>query len=66
MFSLTFIWRKSDVYSDTVNPLYNIGVGPQWFMMLKWICRYDFLLFQPQKEKMQNKCATISTWFPNP
>ena len=48
----------------TVNSLYNIGVGPQWFMALKWICRRnDFLLFWLQDEKTQNKCAVISTWF---
>ena len=48
----------------TVNPLYNIGVGPQWFMMLKQICRCnDFLFFRPQDEKTQNKFASISTWF---
>ena len=48
----------------TVNPLYNVGVGPQWFMTLKWICHCnDFLLFQPRDEKTQKKCASISTWF---
>ena len=48
----------------TVNSLHNVGVGPQWFMMLKWICRCnDFLLFRPWDEKTQNKCAAISTWF---
>ena len=48
----------------TVNSLYNVGVGPQWFMTLKWICRCnDFLLFRPRDEKTQNKCAMISTWF---
>ena len=49
---------------STVNPLYNVGVGPQWFMTLKWICRCnDFLLFRPQDEKTQKKCSAISTWF---
>ena len=49
---------------STVNPLYNIGVGAQWFMTLKLICRCnDFLLFRPRDEKMQKKCAVISTWF---
>ena len=40
---------------------YNLGVGSQWFMTLKWICRCnDFLLFD---QKMQNNCAAISVWF---
>ena len=48
----------------TVNPLYNVDVGPQWFMTLKWICRCnDFLLFRPRDDKMQNKYAATSTWF---
>ena len=35
----------------TVNPLYNVGVGPRWFMTLKWICRCnDFMFFCPQDE----------------
>ena len=40
------------IYSTcTVNPLYNVCVGPQWFMTLKWICRCnDFMLFRPQDE----------------
>ena len=46
---------------DRVNPLYNVGVGPQCFLTLKWICRCnDFELFRPQNE---NKCAAVSTWF---
>ena len=50
--------------SNTVNPPYNVSVGPQWFMTLKWICRYnDFLWFRPRDEKTQKKCAAISTWF---
>ena len=50
--------------THTVNPLYNVGVGPRWFMTLKWICRCnDLLLFRPRADKMQNKCAAISTWF---
>ena len=52
------------VNTSTINPLYNVGVGPQWFMTLKWICHCnDFLLFRPQDEQPQNKCAAISTWF---
>ena len=48
----------------TVHPLYNVGVGLQWFMTLKWICRCnDFLLFRSRDENTQNKCAMISTWF---
>ena len=38
-------------YDTTVNPLYNVCVGPQWFMTLKWICRCnDFKLFRSQDE----------------
>ena len=60
-------WSLTAGYSNTVNALYNVGVGPQWLMMLKWIFRCNnFLLFRPQEEKTQNKCAAISTWFPNP
>ena len=60
----TYSCRLTFAVAYTVNPLYNVGVGPQGFMMLKWICRCnDFLLFRPQDEKTQNKCAAISTWF---
>ena len=35
----------------TVNPLYNVGVGPQWFVTLKWICHCnDSKLFRSQDE----------------
>ena len=43
------LWYSQMVIQSTY-PLYNVGVGPQWFMTLKWICRCnDFMLFRPQE-----------------
>ena len=62
--SLWHVWMNCIKKVCTVNPLYNVSVGPQRFMTLKWICHCnDFLLFRPQDEQLQNKCAATSTWF---
>ena len=38
----------------TVNPLYKVGVGPQWFMTFKWIWRCnDFMFFDHRMSKLR-------------
>ena len=41
----------------TVNPLYNVSVGPQWFMTLKWICRCNVISI------IRRVYAAILSWF---